>query len=150
MNEIFTYIINLPVSNKGQVRLLPDGDYAVFINSNLSVEQQIEAYNHEVRHIISGHYEQLERPIAAIEGEAKTEGLLADEIKQVSKTGLPLPPIEWPALPPQSTPIEDNATDRLDGMLGDLAAIAVDLESMLSDRMDRRERYKDLKLINEW
>lgn len=47
-----------------------DGDYIIFINQNLSYEQQKAAFEHELEHIRNGDLDGSDRLVAMIENEA--------------------------------------------------------------------------------
>lgn len=51
MEQIITRIISLPGRIKGYTALDADGNYNVYINSNLSYEMQKMTYLHEMTHI---------------------------------------------------------------------------------------------------
>lgn len=46
-----------------------DGDYVIFINQNLSYEQQRKAFEHELKHIMNGDLDDATRSVAVIENE---------------------------------------------------------------------------------
>lgn len=47
-----------------------DGDYIIFINQNLSYEQQRIAFEHEMKHIMNGDLDGFNRIVAMIENDA--------------------------------------------------------------------------------
>ncbi len=47
-----------------------DDDYVIFINQNLSYEQQRNALKHELEHIMNGDLDDFNRSVAMIENEA--------------------------------------------------------------------------------
>lgn len=47
-----------------------DDDYVIFINQNLSYEQQMNALKHELEHIENGDLDDFDRSVAMIENEA--------------------------------------------------------------------------------
>jgi len=57
MGNIFVYILNLPCSIRGYTTRDCDGDYSIYLNSNLTHEAQLEAYAHEVEHIKANHFD---------------------------------------------------------------------------------------------
>lgn len=67
MNEIFSVLVDLPVSVRGSVQPDENGDYTVFINSRYNYDQCKDIFNHEVRHLLLGHHQQQDRPIQEIE-----------------------------------------------------------------------------------
>lgn len=54
MNDIFVYKVPLPTGANG-VTVSKDGDYLVFVNSNLCQSKIDEAIKHELKHIELGH-----------------------------------------------------------------------------------------------
>lgn len=42
---------------KGSVNKNSDGSYTIIINSRLNREQQLEVYQHEMKHILNGDFE---------------------------------------------------------------------------------------------
>lgn len=60
---------DLPPHIKGMlVRMFDEEDYyTIVINSNLNIEQQREAYEHEVRHYRARDFEQTDRSVDEIE-----------------------------------------------------------------------------------
>lgn len=55
--NIITRLVSLPTTARAVVRLDADGDYNIYINSNISFAQQRAAFKHELRHIRRGHFE---------------------------------------------------------------------------------------------
>lgn len=90
MNDIILHYKKFRAAVNGLVLPTPDGDYIIFINSMLSTEQQREAFNHEVKHLLEGHFEQGRRPIAQLEAEANAKSVLLEQIKDAEANGLPL------------------------------------------------------------
>lgn len=91
MNEIFTHFLKLPVQTKGLVIPTPEGDYTVIINTMFASETNKETYQHELRHIILGHHQDLDRPVTEIEKEANHPTLLLEEIVTASMQGISTP-----------------------------------------------------------
>ncbi|MDL2214215.1 hypothetical protein LJB76_01485 [Clostridia bacterium OttesenSCG-928-O13] len=89
MNDIIFDLVDMPEGVKGQVLPLPDGDYLVLVNSRYNFEQQREAFNHEVRHLLRNHYSDT-RPVSELETEANAKDALLDKIKDAELNGLPL------------------------------------------------------------
>ena len=60
---------DLPPHIKGMlVRMFDEEDYyTIVINSNLNIEQQREAYEHEVRHYRARDFEQTDKSVDEIE-----------------------------------------------------------------------------------
>ena len=50
MDNIYTYLVDLPCGIKEAVLTCADG-YTIYISTRLSKEAQIEAYNHAMKHI---------------------------------------------------------------------------------------------------
>jgi len=55
MDNVFVRLKDLPDGVKGFVALDPNGDYNVYINKDLSQEQQMATLAHEVLHIDNNH-----------------------------------------------------------------------------------------------
>lgn len=92
MNEINVVLVDLPPGAKGCVVPEADGSYTVYINARYNAEQQTDIYNHEMKHLLLGHYEAQAKTIAEIENEASTPGLLQSKIEQYSRYGfIPFP-----------------------------------------------------------
>lgn len=51
MNEIIVRVVDLPYAVKAQTVLDQSGNYNIYINARLSAEEQLKAYEHELRHI---------------------------------------------------------------------------------------------------
>ncbi|MBO5098801.1 MAG: ImmA/IrrE family metallo-endopeptidase [Clostridia bacterium] len=51
MERIFTRLVDLPLTIRGYTSLDPDGNYNIYLNSRLSLEQQRKTYKHELTHI---------------------------------------------------------------------------------------------------
>lgn len=51
MQEIITRIVDLPPKIKGMVVKDHEDDYNIYLNQNLSIEEQQKSYNHELKHI---------------------------------------------------------------------------------------------------
>lgn len=56
-DDIYTHIINMPSKTKEAVTLNEDGTYSIFINANLTHENQLIAYEHAMRHIQNRDFE---------------------------------------------------------------------------------------------
>ena len=54
--DFFVRMINLPPSIHGMTVTNDDSTFSVYINSKLSVEQQKEAYMHDVSHIVKDDF----------------------------------------------------------------------------------------------
>ena len=70
MDDIFIHSVPLPGKAYGCIILDGNGDYIVFINSNLSEEVQLKARKHELMHIKSNHTYNQVIDIATCEKEA--------------------------------------------------------------------------------
>lgn len=57
MEEIFTRLIRLPNRIKGYTAIDDDGNYNIYLNKNLSSEQQRLTYLHEMTHIKRGDWD---------------------------------------------------------------------------------------------
>lgn len=57
MNEIFYRLVDLPTSVRGFTIPDENGDYNIYINSNLSDELLDKTVKHELEHIQSGDFE---------------------------------------------------------------------------------------------
>ncbi|MBO4216347.1 MAG: hypothetical protein J5940_00225 [Clostridia bacterium] len=73
MNETFLRSVPLPGRVRAVVVLDENGDYNVYVNTRLSHDEQIRAFEHERSHILSEHFRpdlpaaKCEKEIAAIE-----------------------------------------------------------------------------------
>ena len=56
MNEVVIRTVNLPVTISAYTALDSDGDYNIYINARISLERQMIAYRHELKHIERGDY----------------------------------------------------------------------------------------------
>lgn len=56
MDEIFCRSISLPTKINAVTVVDDNGNYNVYINANLSIEEQKKAYIHEIRHIKKNHF----------------------------------------------------------------------------------------------
>lgn len=59
MPDAYTYFVPLPNGIKEMVAPCPDG-YTIYIDVRLDVQQRISAYNHALRHILSGDFERFD------------------------------------------------------------------------------------------
>lgn len=57
MNDIIVRVWNAPTTVKGVTTLDGNGDYNIYINANISSEEQVKAYFHEMQHIKKNHFE---------------------------------------------------------------------------------------------
>lgn len=66
MDEVITRLFNLPTTIRGYTVRDKNGDYNICINARISHEDQLEAYEHELRHIQRGDF-QTSTPVDLIE-----------------------------------------------------------------------------------
>lgn len=90
MNQIFTFLLDLPHATRGLVQQNAEGDYLIFINSRYNTSQQREIFNREVRCLLLGHHCVEGQSIGQIECDAPDKQALLNRIKLVEKHGLPL------------------------------------------------------------
>ncbi len=57
MNDIFVRIIKLPNTVRGITAVDENGDYNIYINANLSSDQQQRVYDHECAHINNNDFD---------------------------------------------------------------------------------------------
>ena len=79
LDTMIDYTVKL-VSLSGRVKGFStkgvDGDYVIFINQNLSYEQQRKAFEHELEHIRNGDLDSYERSVAIVENKAHRAWLI--------------------------------------------------------------------------
>lgn len=68
-----TVLKDLPATIKAYTVLCPDGTYTIVLNSRLSHEQQLEAYKHELKHIMDNDFDIENGDADAIEQYAHNE-----------------------------------------------------------------------------
>lgn len=58
MDNIYTYFVKFP-NRRIREAVMPcsDGGYTIYIDERLTLEQQIRAYNHAIRHIKNGDFD---------------------------------------------------------------------------------------------
>ena len=71
-DDVFVRYIRLPSTVNAVTVIDEDGNYNIYINSNLSREAQQEAYDHELYHIEHGHHYNY-TPVSDCEKETKEE-----------------------------------------------------------------------------
>lgn len=71
MEEFIIRLTSFPTKIKGVTRLDDEGNYNIYINSNLSKETQYKAYLHEIDHIRERHFDYNTR-----------KDLVADEVEE--------------------------------------------------------------------
>ena len=69
MNDVYVYLIDMPCKAHEVVTPCLDGGYTVYINSRLSYQGRIRAYNHAMKHIENNDFES-EEDIQTIEARA--------------------------------------------------------------------------------
>lgn len=57
MDNIRSIFCDLPLSIKGYTIATADGYFTIVLNQNLSREQNLESYAHEVDHILNGDFD---------------------------------------------------------------------------------------------
>jgi Zn-dependent peptidase ImmA (M78 family) len=60
MKDVFIHVISLPVSVRGVTVTDENNDYNIYINANLSQDQQKKALEHELKHIERDDFESFE------------------------------------------------------------------------------------------
>lgn len=55
--DVNTLEYNLPVSIAGYTVLNADNTYTVILNARLTFERRMQAYQHEIQHILTGDYD---------------------------------------------------------------------------------------------
>lgn len=70
MDNVFVRLDDMPVKVKGYVVLDANGDYNVYINKDLSYDQQMTALAHEIIHIDNEHL-RVQLPIMECEEQAE-------------------------------------------------------------------------------
>lgn len=69
MNEVKVIFCDLPPAVKGMLVRTFDGEerYTVVINSRLNIEQQREAYEHEMKHMRAKDFDEVEKSADEVE-----------------------------------------------------------------------------------
>lgn len=67
MAEINVILCNLPHSIKGFTRNNPDSSYTIVLNSRFNQETRLRTYFHEIKHIESNDFDNVERCADKIE-----------------------------------------------------------------------------------
>ncbi|MCD8396129.1 MAG: hypothetical protein LUD12_02890 [Lachnospiraceae bacterium] len=57
MSDVFTALEDLPPSIAGYTVVNPDDTYTIILNTRVTHERQLEAYQHEIRHIQEQDFE---------------------------------------------------------------------------------------------
>lgn len=55
--DVNTLEVNLPTTIAGYTVSNPDTTYTIILNSRLTFERRMQAYNHELHHISNGDYD---------------------------------------------------------------------------------------------
>ena len=74
MTEIVCRLADLPLKVRAVTVVDPDGDFNVYVNSNLSLEEQRKAYKHELVHIRQNHH-YINQSVSLCEEEARLQEL---------------------------------------------------------------------------
>lgn len=56
MNEVTTRLINLPTTIRAFTARDTEGDFNIYLNARMNDIQRMEAYQHEMRHIINDDF----------------------------------------------------------------------------------------------
>ncbi len=72
MDDVICRFIGLPAKINAVTVVDNNGDFNVYINANLSCEEQKKAYRHEVRHIRKNHFF-IQKPVKDCEIEANNK-----------------------------------------------------------------------------
>lgn len=82
MDEIIIVSHKLPDKIKGLVTPNADGTYTIFVNRNLTDEQQKATVQHELKHIRHGHFCSDTRSVDQIESEChdSSELIVSDQV----------------------------------------------------------------------
>lgn len=73
MDAMIIRMIELPWGVKGLTVKDEEGDFNVYINSRLSEDKRVEAFEHELDHIKRGHFYD-QKPVFVKELETKNHG----------------------------------------------------------------------------
>lgn len=126
MDQVFTYLLDLPPAVKGVVHPCGNGDYTIYINSRYNEHQRYEIFQHEVRHILLGHFDDEHTVLSAAEQAAATPAPRLQPHIQSAAGGL-LPPVHTlPTRTSHPVPLVP-AEDPLSHILHELADIESEL-----------------------
>lgn len=67
LENIFVHYLNMPTSVKSNVTHNEDGSYSIFINARLSQNQQVNAYMHEIEHILKDDFNRRHETVDRLE-----------------------------------------------------------------------------------
>ncbi|MBQ7397318.1 MAG: hypothetical protein IJW09_00665 [Clostridia bacterium] len=70
MGDIFCRVVELPHTVNAVTVIDSDGNFNVYVNALLSIEEQRRAFDHEKRHILKDHFYS-HKPVEECEDEAK-------------------------------------------------------------------------------
>ena len=56
-SDVRVFIINMDTKVREQITENADGSYSIFLNANLTQEQQIDSYIHAIKHILRQDFE---------------------------------------------------------------------------------------------
>lgn len=88
MEQIRTYLVNLPYHVPGIASIDEDGEPMIYLNARLSIEQNRKTYDHEELHITRDDFHN-DLPIDVVEGkEAETKQI--DPLAEVYRRGYEL------------------------------------------------------------
>ena len=68
MNETYLRVVALPQRVRAVVALDENGDYNIYVNTRLSYDERLRAYEHERSHILAAHF-YTDHPAAVCESE---------------------------------------------------------------------------------
>ena len=90
MDDYIIRIVELPPHVGGLTIVDENGDYNIYLNSRLSDQGLCDAYDHEVRHIESGHFYDDTKTVEEKEEEAN------GHTKETKKRTLESASLSWP------------------------------------------------------
>lgn len=79
MNNVLVRELNFPIEIEGVIVVDNNGDYNIYINSNLSDEKKKETLDHELRHLQCDHH-YTDVPIVQAENEANQPTPICNEV----------------------------------------------------------------------
>lgn len=79
MNNVLVRELNFPIEIEGVIVVDNNGDYNIYINSNLSDEKKKETLDHELRHLQCDHH-YIDVPIVQAENEANQPTPISNEV----------------------------------------------------------------------
>lgn len=69
LDDIFTYLVDMPCGIRGHCNPNPDGSYTICINARMGYEEQLKTYLHEIEHIKGHDFEKYD--VIEIENEVR-------------------------------------------------------------------------------